>query len=175
MKTTVSCLVAVCLILVAAPFAPAASPSRRASSRKGVPQTIAAPASDKLTAQLVAVEREFWEAWKNKQPDRFASAMADDAVFFGLYGVTNKSDLVAEQRDSINSCDVKSYALSNLRSISIDANAAILLYDAEQHATCGDQPVTPFMHGESVYARRNGRWLNILRSELPAANPQNPQ
>ncbi|MGH9781439.1 MAG: nuclear transport factor 2 family protein, partial [Candidatus Acidiferrales bacterium] len=130
---------------------------------------------DKLAAELVAAEREFWEAWKNKQPDRFAAAMADDAVFFGLYGVTGKSDLVNEQRDSINSCRVTSYTLANPRVIPIDAGAAILLYDAGQHAVCGGQPVQPFMHGESVYAFRNGRWMNVLRSEVPAAGHQNPR
>ncbi|MHB8756166.1 MAG: nuclear transport factor 2 family protein [Candidatus Acidiferrales bacterium] len=124
----------------------------------------------KLTAELVAAEKEFWEAWKNKQPNRFAAAMADNAVFFGLYGTTGKAESVAEQRDSVKTCTVKSYALTNLRSIPIDANAAILLYNAEQHAICGGQAVQPFMHGESVYARRNGRWINLLRSEVPAAD-----
>lgn len=126
----------------------------------------------KLTTELVAVEKEFWEAWKNKQPDRFAAALADDAIFFGLYGTTGKSESVNEQRDSVKTCEVKSYALTNLRSIPIDANAAILLYDAEQHAICGGQAVQPFMHGESVYVRRNGRWINLLRSEVPAADHQ---
>lgn len=137
------------------------------------PQLVGA-SNDKLTADLLAAEREFWEAWKNKQPDRFASAMADDAVFFGLYGATGKAELVNEQRDSVNSCQVASYALTNPRVIPIDASAAILLYDAEQHAVCGGQPVQPFMHGESVYALRNGRWINLLRSEVPAADHQNP-
>lgn len=128
--------------------------------------------SDKLTAELLAAEKEFWEAWKNKQPDRFASAMADDAVFFGLYGATGKAESVAGQRESVKSCQVASYALTNPRIIPIDANAAILLYDAEQHAVCGGRPVQPFMHGESVYALRNGRWINLLRSEVPAADHQ---
>ena len=135
------------------------------------PQLVGA-SSDKLTAELLAAEKEFWEAWKNKQPDRFASAMADDAVFFGLYGTTGKAESIAEQRDSVKSCQVASYALTNPRVIPIDADAAILLYDAEQHAICGGQPVHPFMHGESVYALRNGRWMNLLRSEVPAADHQ---
>ena len=138
--------------------------------RQGTPSQMHNSANAKLITQLVTVEKEFWEAWKNKQPDRFAAAMADDAVFFGLYGTTGKSKSVAEQRDSVKSCEVKSYALTNPRVIPIDANAAILLYDAEQHAICGGQPVRPFMHGESVYARRNGRWINLLRSEVPAAD-----
>jgi hypothetical protein len=143
-------------------------------SARSRPQLVGS-SSDKLTSELLAAEREFWEAWKNKQPDRFAAAMADDAVFFGLYGATGKAESVNEQRDSVNSCQVTSYALTNPRVIPIDADAAILLYDAEQHAICGGQPVQPFMHGESVYALRHGRWINLLRSEVPAADHQNHQ
>ena len=165
MKSALCCVAVACSLFASFSFANAAP------RRSTAPQTVAA-ATDKLTAALVAVEKEFWEAWKNKQPDRFANAMADEAVFFGLYGASDKSEMLDEQRDSVKTCVVKSYALTNLRSISIDRDAAILLYDAEQHATCGDQPVHPFMHGESVYARRHGRWINVLRSEVPAANSQ---
>lgn len=168
MKWTTTFVTLFCSLFVCLPSA-GATP-RHATA----PQAIAS-SSDKLTAALAAAEKEFWEAWKNKQPDRFANAMADDAVFFGTYGVAGKSELLSEQRDSVKSCVVKSYTLTNLRSIRIDANSAILFYDAEQRATCGDQPVHPFMHGESVYARRHGRWLNILRSEVPAVNSQQPQ
>ncbi|HKV23952.1 MAG TPA: hypothetical protein VJN93_05115 [Candidatus Acidoferrum sp.] len=66
-------------------------------------------------------------SFANAAPLRFASAMADEAVFFGTYGVADKRELVAEQRDSVKTCAVKSYALTNLRSISIDRDAAILL------------------------------------------------
>ena len=125
-----------------------------------------------LIEALTAAEKQFWEAWKNKQPGRFGNAMADDAVFFGLYGVTGKPGLIEEQRQSVTTCNVESYALTNLRVIPIDADSAILLYDAEQHAVCGGSSVQPFMHGESVYVRRNGRWLNLLRSEVPAADHQ---
>lgn len=148
------------------------------SHRRGLASRMPSQSSGsntKLTADLLAAEREFWDSWKNKQPDRFASALADDAVFFGLYGTTGKAESVNEQRDSVNSCQVASYALTNARAIPIDASAAILLYDAEQHAVCGGQPVHPFMHGESVYAFRNGRWINLLRSEVPAADRQSRQ
>lgn len=172
MRLTLSRLALSFLLLSCFNFVGAASRRVAASA----PQA-AAPSdkNDKLTAELVAAEKEFWEAWKNKQPERFARAMSGDAVFFGIYGVTGRSELLGEQNDSTQTCHVKSYSLTNLRSIPIDRDAAILLYDAEQHATCGDQPVTPFMHGESVYARRHGRWINILRSEVPAANQPSPQ
>ncbi|MGH9730924.1 MAG: hypothetical protein ACRD4A_04435 [Candidatus Acidiferrales bacterium] len=84
-----------------------------------------------------------------------AAILSQFARECGLYGTTGKAESVSEQRDSVKSCQVASYALTNPRVIPIDANAAILLYDAEQHAVCGDQPVHPF---------------NIRSSEVPVAN-----
>jgi hypothetical protein len=165
MKSLLPIFIVVALSLVATP---AGSRLRNGAYHPFLPQ--ANSSSSALVDELTKSEEQFWEAWKNKQPDQFASAMAGDAVFFGLYGVTGREDLIAGQQDSVKTCDVKSYALTNLRAIPIDADAAILLYDAEQHAVCGGQPVQPFMHGESVYARRNGRWINLLRSEVPAAD-----
>lgn len=103
-----------------------------------------------LVEALTAAEKQFWEAWKNKQPDRFGNAMADDAVFFGLYGVTGKSDLVEEQRQSVTTCQVESYALTNLRVIPIDADSAILTL--RRRAACHLRRLPR----SALYARRIG-------------------
>jgi ketosteroid isomerase-like protein len=165
MKSLLPIFIVVALSLVATPVG---SRLRNGTSHPSLPQ--ANSSSNALVDELTTAEKQFWEAWKNKQADQFANAMASDAVFFGLYGVTGREDLIAGQQDSVKTCNVKNYALTNLRAIPIDADAAILLYDAEQHAVCGGQPVQPYMHGESVYARRGGRWINLLRSEVPAAD-----
>lgn len=121
-----------------------------------------------VLTQLLAAERELWDAWKNGTPETWQSSLTDDAVFFGEYGVAQKVELVDEQRQSITSCKVQSYSLTSPRVIPIDENSAILLYEAEQHAICGGADVQPFMHGSSVYVHRGGKWLNIFRSEIPA-------
>ncbi len=116
------------------------------------------------------VETQLWESWKNGKPEVFDEIMTDDAVFFGQYGVASKSDILTQQRESVGQCKIKSYALTNARTIRIDDNSAILLYEAEQHAACGGAPVKPLMHGSSVYVKRVSKWMNAFRSEVPPAN-----
>lgn len=128
------------------------------------------PNETRLVDELMPVESQLWESWKNGKPEVFNEIMTDDAVFFGQYGVASKSEILAEQRESIAQCQVASYALTSPRAIRIDDNSAILLYEAEQHATCGGAPVKPSMHGSSVYVKRAGKWLNVFRSEVPPAN-----
>lgn len=127
-------------------------------------------ADDSLVSQLITAERRLWDAWKNGKPEVWRQNLRDDAVFFGQYGVAPKSELVAEQKESIISCKVESYSLTDPRAIRLDDNSAILLYEAEQHAVCGGATVQPRMHGSSVYVLREGKWLNVFRSEVPPAN-----
>jgi hypothetical protein len=122
-----------------------------------------------LADQLLRVERQFWESWKKGEPQVFQELMTDDAVFFGQYGVASKAEIMQQARESVEACKVENYRLTNPRAVPIDDSAAILLYEAEQHATCGGAKVQPFMHGSSVYVRRAGKWLNLYRSEVPPA------
>ena len=122
-----------------------------------------------LAEQLLTVEKQFWESWKNGNPQVFQELMADDAVFFGQYGMSSKVEIMQQQKESVGSCKVESYVLSDPRAIRIDDDAAILLYEARQDATCGGAKVQPLMHGSSVYARRAGKWVNLYRSEVPPA------
>jgi hypothetical protein len=122
-----------------------------------------------LADQLLTVERQFWESWKNGKPQVFQELMTGDAVFFGQYGVASKAEIMQAQKESVEACKVESYLLTNPRAVPIDDGAAILLYEAEQHATCGGATVHPFMHGSSVYVKRSGKWLNVYRSEVPPA------
>ncbi|MGH9683608.1 MAG: nuclear transport factor 2 family protein [Candidatus Acidiferrales bacterium] len=126
-------------------------------------------ATPAVLPDLVKAERQFWDAWKNGKPEVFENNMADDAVFFGQYGISPKREIVEEQKESVHSCKVRSYTLTNSRAIRIDDNAYILLYEAKQDAICGGAKVNPLMLGSSVYVRRNGKWMNIFRSEVPLA------
>lgn len=128
------------------------------------------PNGTPLVDELMRVETQLWESWKNGRPEVFDEIMTDDAVFFGQYGVASKSDILTEQRASVGQCKIESYALTSARTIRIDDNSAILLYEAEQHATCGGAPVKPLMHASSVYVKRASKWMNVFRSEVPRAN-----
>jgi hypothetical protein len=122
-----------------------------------------------LADELLAVETQFWESWKNGKPEVFKELMANDAVFFGQFGVAPKDAILQQQAESVQVCKVESYALTSPRAIRIDENAAIFLYEAEQHAICGGGKVQPVMHGSSVYVKRGGKWINLYRSEVPPA------
>jgi hypothetical protein len=126
-----------------------------------------------LLETLLAVEKEFWEGWKNKKPEAFRSNVRDDGFFYGEYGMTPKAEIYKDMVQSVNSCTVNSYSLENASVVQLDAHAALLLYVAHQIATCGGEPVEPVMNGVSAYVKQDGRWINVMRSEVPAKNLRN--
>jgi len=88
------------------------------------------PASS-LEATLSAKEKAFFQAWKDGHPEVFKKSVVPDGIFFGEYGVTGKSETVADQARA--QCDVKSFTLTDFHVISVTARSAVLTYRAEQH------------------------------------------
>lgn len=165
--------VAVLMAVISASLAlrsPGVARASNASASRVKYSSAAAVADDSLAAQLMSAEQRLWDAWKDGKPEVWKQNLREDAVFFGQYGVAGKSELVEEQIHSLKSCKVESISLTEPRAIRLDDRSAILLYEAEQHAVCNGVAVQPRMHGSSVYVEREGKWLNVFRSEVPPAN-----
>jgi hypothetical protein len=154
------------LVLLASGTSPAIYPEKCASQKRAAAKSV----DGDMLETLLAAEKEFWEAWKNKKPEAFRSNVRDDGFFYGEYGMTPKAKIYEEMVQAVNSCTVNSYSLEDARVVSLDANTALLLYVAHQNATCGGEPVEPVMNGVSAYVKQDGRWINVMRSEVPAKN-----
>lgn len=124
-----------------------------------------AGATDSLEADLVALERASWVAWKTHDAKFFAGFLSDDHLEVHAYGITGKAEVVAGVGGT--ACTVESYALSQFRFRRISANGALLVYRAEQKTTCGGNAVASPVWATSVYAKRNGRWVNVLYQHTP--------
>jgi hypothetical protein len=173
------CLLSSLLVecVLAVPRSAVAQQPQKDAPRQAAPS--AAPAEGRITedvqpvvfqGKLVALEKGFFEAWKTGHPEYFDQHIAPGGIFFGQFGVSDKSDEVASQRQSAGHCNVISYELSNFRLVLASNGMAILTYRAEQHGTCYGSPFDPFMNGLSVYVQRDGQWFNAVRSEVPAKN-----
>lgn len=156
-------------VLLASGTSPAIYPENHAPQKRAAAKS----ASGDLLETLLAAEKEFWEGWKNKKPEAFRNNVRDDGFFYGEYGMTPKTKIYEEMLQSVNSCTVNSYSLEGASVVPLDANAALLLYVAHQNATCGGEPVEPVMNGVSAYVKQEGRWINVMRSEVPAKNLHN--
>ena len=113
--------------------------------------------------QLISLEKQAWEAWKNKNGSFFQTFLADDAVSISGSGVEGKAASV--KSISTMPCEVKGYSLDNFKLTMIDKNSALLTYSAKQDFSCNGKAGPPQVWASSVFVKRNGKWLNISHQE----------
>ena len=115
---------------------------------------------------IIATEKKFWEAWKNKDMKPFRANISADAVMIGDSGVADKKTSLSAMEGM--ACDVKSYELSDIKVTFLNNSTAIMTYKSAQDATCAGQPVPPSVWSSSVYVLRGGRWYAASHQETTA-------
>jgi hypothetical protein len=118
---------------------------------------------NKVEAQIIALEKQAWQEWSNKNTSFVQNFLADDAFYVYGDGVVDKKQIV----DSIPTCDLKSFSLDNFKFRLLDKNSALLNYTAAQDATCYGKKQATKLRVTSVYVKRKGKWLNINYTEIP--------
>ena len=95
------------------------------------PAAKAEPAEDAaLKDQLVKLEKQSWEAWKNRDGKFFQEFLSDDHVEVGFSGIATKAEIVAFVGSP--ACTVKSYELDHFELKMLDKNTALLTYREAQ-------------------------------------------
>ena len=131
----------------------------------------AALSGEGLTGELIAVERSFYEGWKARSVAPLEANLGADAVAFGAFGVIERKAQIDGQAKANPNCTVKAYSLDNPRSLRVSGDAAVLYYTVSQDAVCGGAKVESPLANTSVYARRDGRWVNVFRTFAPVSGP----
>ena len=120
-----------------------------------------------LETTLTNLEKQSWEAWKNRDGKFFQDFLSDDHVELGFGGPTSKAAVVAVVGSPI--CVVKSYTVDHFKVTSFSEDTALLTYHAAQDTTCNGAPVPSPVWVSSLYVKRGDRWLNALYQQTPAA------
>ena len=141
-----------------------------AFSQEATPSPSPAPKPAMSRAQsqrlIISTEKKLWEAWKTKDRKVFKANLSADSLMIGDTGVASKADALREMESM--SCEVKSYALSDIKVTFMNNDAALITYKATQDATCGGQAVPAAIWATSAYVKRGGRWYAASHQETPA-------
>ena len=121
------------------------------------------PADDKAIREL---ETSSWVAWKGHDAAFFERFLSDDHVEIHGYGVAGKAAVVDGVRSP--ACVVQSYSLGLLSLTRVSADTVLVTYRAEQNTACVQTKVPSPVWASSLYARRAGRWVNVLYQHTPA-------
>ncbi len=127
------------------------------------------PKDSKVEAEIIALEKQAWQAWKNKNTNFFQNFLVNDALSVNADGVSDKAQIIEYYR----SCNVKSFSLSDFKFRMLDKNSALIAFAATQDAVCSGIPNPATVRVSSVYVKRDGKWLNSFYSEVEAAQAEN--
>ena len=133
-------------------------------SSAALAQTKSKDATNSVETHIVALEKQAWAEWKNKNLKFFQNFLSDEALFVYSEGVTDKSQIIR----GFGACEIKSYSLDDFRFLMLDKNSALLSYTTVQDAVCGGKIQPPKVRSSSVFVKRGGKWLCTYYTETPA-------
>ncbi|HEV2828522.1 MAG TPA: nuclear transport factor 2 family protein [Pyrinomonadaceae bacterium] len=125
------------------------------------------PRNDSVEAQIVALEKSAFEAWKKKDRKFFEEHMSEDGQYLDLNGVGGKAQYVKAIID--NDCTVSRYSLDNTKVTMLSKDAALLTYRYAHDVVCGGNPEASPLWASTIYVKRGGKWLIAFHQEIPAA------
>jgi uncharacterized protein (TIGR02246 family) len=120
-----------------------------------------------VEAEIVALEKSAFAAWKNKDKKFFEENMAEDGQYLDLNGVGAKAQYVKAIIE--NNCTVSTYALDNTKVTMLSKDVALLTYRYSHDAVCGGNPEASPLWASTMYVKRGGKWLIAFHQEIPAA------
>ena len=120
----------------------------------------------KVEAQIIALEKQSWQEWKNKNSAWFQANLTEEFLGVHDFGVDGKAAVV---KSIAADCDVKRFSLDNYKFVMLNKDAALLNYAATQDAVCSGKPMPANVRVAAVYVRRGGKWLQALYTEIPTA------
>ena len=119
-----------------------------------------------LDSTIVGLERRGLEALKQKDAATFVKIFGASILYIQATGVARLTQ--ASMADAIASCETRSYAMDSSTVSPVGDNGAVLTYRLTIDQTCrGGQPEPSPVYSMEVWARRNGQWQVVSRSETP--------
>ena len=120
----------------------------------------------KVEAQIIALEKAGWEAWKNKDSSWTRDNVTEEFLLVNSDGVSNKTQVV---KSTATDCKVKSYSLDNFKFVTLDKDSVLMTYTAMQDGVCSGKTIPANVRASVVYVKRGDKWLEALYMETPTA------
>ncbi|MGE0546228.1 MAG: nuclear transport factor 2 family protein [Kofleriaceae bacterium] len=122
--------------------------------------------------QLVELERQFWQAMKDRDVDAALRLTADECIITGPQGVgvLQKEQLGKMMVEA--TYDLDEFTLNDdveVRMLGDDV--AVLAYTVHEKMTIDGKPVTLDAADSSTWVRRDGRWVCVLHTEALTGDP----
>jgi hypothetical protein len=122
--------------------------------------------------ELLGLERQYWQAIKDKDADAAMRLSDEPCIVTGAQGVGSIDRKSLGEMMKAASYELNDFELSKdvqIRKLSNDV--AIVAYKVREELTVEGKPVTLEAAESSTWVRRDGRWLCALHTEALSGDP----
>jgi hypothetical protein len=120
-----------------------------------------------VEAQLIALQNQINDAWKNKNSDFYKSQIPDDAVLVSPTGPLSKSEVIGVV--SSMPCKINGFSTDNYKVTMLSPDVAVLTFKVSVDADCNGQKASETAWATTMYMKRQGKWQAVFHQETPAS------
>lgn len=123
--------------------------------------------------ELLALERQFWDAMKEKDGQTAARMTDDECIIVGAQGVSAIDRSTMEKLTVEGNWELQQYSFDekNAQVRFIGDDVAIVAYKVNERVIVDGEPLPIDAHDSSVWVRRGGEWRCALHTESLAGDP----
>lgn len=125
-----------------------------------------------IEKELVELERQYWQAIKEKDIDTVIRLTDDPCIVTGSQGVARVDRQTFEGMMQGAPWTLQTFELSDEMQVRLlQDDVAIVAYKVREELTVEGRPVTLEAADSSTWVRRNGSWVCALHTEAIAGDP----
>ncbi len=121
--------------------------------------------------ELEQLEKQYWEALKNKDVDAAIRLTDDPCIVTGAQGVASIDRKAFTGMLTNAPWSLRDYEVSELQVRMLSDDVAIVAYKVTEDLTVEGKPVHLEAADASTWVRRDGRWLCALHTESLTGDP----
>lgn len=129
-------------------------------------------ATQTIEQELIDLEKQYWQAIKNKDADAAMDLTDDTCIVTGAQGVSSIDRKAFAGMLSGGNWTVNEFEIdddTHVRFLTDDV--ALVAYKVREDLTVDGKPVTLDAADASVWVRRDGRWLCAMHTESITGDP----
>ena len=124
-----------------------------------------------IEKELVELEKQFWEALKDKDVETAVRLTHDPCVITGAQGIARVDRKAFEGMLTGAPWLINDYDLEDVQVEMLSDDVAIVAYKATEDLTVEGKPVKLEAADTSTWVRRDGHWLCALHTEAIIGDP----
>jgi hypothetical protein len=122
-------------------------------------------------AEVIAKEKQAWEAVQKKDFEGFRNIMANDGIYVSHHGVLDPAGTIKET----NELELTDLTFSDWKVLSLDKGVVVVTYTAHIQGKIEGQPlVATAVRGSTAWVNREGKWLAVYHQDSEAKTAAKP-